>query len=63
MHILVGLTVLVGFVAFAFGEQAARTVVRTCLLFIVLAAMAAATYIVTDIVRDMIAVNVGGLVP
>ncbi len=52
MHILVGLAVLVGLIAFAFGEGAARGFVRACLLIVGIALLAGVTYFAVDVLRD-----------
>jgi hypothetical protein len=53
MHILIAFAVLVGLVAFAFGGDVARNVVRTCLLFVVMASLAGLTYVAVDVWREL----------
>jgi hypothetical protein len=51
MHLLIGFVVIVGLITFAFGDDAARGFVRTCLLCVAILLLAGVTYVAVDIWR------------
>ena len=51
MHLLIGLSILIGLVAFAFGGDVARALVRLFMISAVILLLAAMTYFAVDVVR------------
>lgn len=51
MHLLIGFAVLVGLVAFAFGERTAVNVVRTTLGFVALSVLAGLAWFAVDVLH------------
>lgn len=63
MHLLVGFAVLVGLIAFAFGAQTARDVVRLCLFAFVTTVLAGLTYFAVDVWRELHATEESAKIP
>jgi hypothetical protein len=52
MHLLIGLSILIGLTAFAFGGDVARALVRTFIIGSAILLLAAMTYLAVDIARE-----------
>jgi hypothetical protein len=52
MHLLIGLSILVGLIAFAFGGDVARALVRLFMISAAILLLAAMTYLAVDIARE-----------
>src|SRR5579864_4516665 len=53
MHLLIGFVIFVALVAFAFGSEAARKIVRTVMVFGAIIVLAGLTYFAVDVWREL----------